>query len=55
MSENRIMAEFGKCGSLHKFSRRFHSLERSQKERALEAIRNGTEPDKALKLARKMK
>jgi len=53
MSENRIMSEFGKSGSLHKYSRRFHALDRAAKEKALDAIRNGIEPDKAIRRAKR--
>lgn len=53
MSENRILSELTKRGELSKYHRRFHSLTGPAQRIALSLIKNGEEPSKAIKVARK--
>lgn len=54
MSNNVIMARFTKCGGdLRKLRVKFHHLSRDAKERALELIRGGEVPAKAIERAKK--
>lgn len=53
MSQERILGQFCKSGDWHKYSRRFHALDRDAKLRAIEAIQNGIDPDKAIRKAKR--
>ena len=56
MSDNGILARFCKCGDLHHLSRRFHNLTgRDAKQAALDLIREGMDPAKAISKARRVK
>ena len=55
MSANQILGQFCKSGEWHKYSRRFHALDRNAKQKALDAIATGTDPDKAIRKAKRSK
>jgi hypothetical protein len=53
MSANTIMGWFVKSGPFHNLSRKFHNLERKQKEFAIGLIQRGYEPADAIKRAKR--
>lgn len=53
MSAERILGQFCKSGDWNKYSRRFHALDRNAKLKAIEAIQNGSDPDKAIRKAKR--
>lgn len=53
MSDNTILGQFTKSGDWSKYSRRFHTLNREQKEKVLEAIRGGLNPENAIRKAKR--